>query len=304
MWKELHTQYLRDHLISTLDRFDGFMEQVKVGLDLPVDDGDLGKQNLRKVMKDILEVGKAEVVTMEMFDPLRELCTLLKHHACDITNEVIPSVVELRRRAEILEGDAYNPEHTPDTSASKAVLDYLEEAPINWEAIVKIKYAKKDEIAPIKEGRQESSSSSTRRCATSAATSAPTRFAHQGFAEEDAMMDVSAPVFEQSAKEFNAQEVFELEYVKHKDTAQNGEMSIIKLSEEVIEALDAHMLELQTMLGMGKFVEFFRAGVEDWQVKLSNVQVTIKVWESVSRSWASLESIFLSSADIRSSSRT
>ena len=67
--------------------------------------------------------------------------------------------------------------------------------------------------------------------------------------------------------------IFELEYVKHKDT----EMSIIKLSEEVIEALDAHMLELQTMLGMGKFVEFFRAGVEDWQVKLSNVQVTIKV---------------------------
>jgi len=31
------------------------------------------------------------------------------------------------------------------------------------------------------------------------------------------------------------------------------------------------------MLGMGKFVEFFRAGVEDWQVKLSNVQVTISV---------------------------
>ena len=37
---------------------------------------------------------------------------------------------------------------------------------------------------------------------------------------------------------------------------------LISLSEEVLEALDAHMLELQTMLGMGKFVEFFKAWLE------------------------------------------
>ena len=47
------------------------------------------------------------------------------------------------------------------------------------------------------------------------------------------------------------------------------------------------------MLGMGKFVEFFKAGVEV-AVKLSNVQSTIGVWEKVSRGWAALESIFLS----------
>ena len=90
---------------------------------------------------------------------------------------------------------------------------------------------------------------------------------------------------------------FQIEYRPHKAT----EVSLISLSEEVLEALDAHMLELQTMLGMGKFVEFFKAGVEEWQVKLSNVQSTIGVWEKVSRSWAALESIFLSSADIRAS---
>ena len=50
----------------------------------------------------------------------------------------------------------------------------------------------------------------------------------------------------------------------------------------MIEALDAHQLELQTMIGMGKFVEFFKTGVEEWQVKLSNVQSTIGVWEKVS----------------------
>ena len=54
---------------------------------------------------------------------------------------------------------------------------------------------------------------------------------------------------------------FEIEYVPHKDT----EMFVIKLSEEVIESLDAHQLELQTMIGMGKFVDFFRDKVVKWQ---------------------------------------
>ena len=89
---------------------------------------------------------------------------------------------------------------------------------------------------------------------------------------------------------------FEIEYVPHKDT----EMFVIKLSEEVIESLDAHQLELQTMIGMGKFVDFFRDTVVKWQDALGNVQETVKLWETVSRNWASLESIFLASADIRS----
>merc|ERR1719230_1762296 len=89
---------------------------------------------------------------------------------------------------------------------------------------------------------------------------------------------------------------FEIEYVPHKDT----EMFVIKLSEEVIEALDAHQLELQTMVGMGKFVEFFKDKVMHWQQTLGNVQEVTKIWDQVSKSWASLESIFMASADIRS----
>jgi dynein heavy chain len=77
-------------------------------------------------------------------------------------------------------------------------------------------------------------------------------------------------------------------------------MFLIKLSEELIEALEAHQLELQTMIGMGKFVEFFKDRVLLWQGIMGNVEDVLKVWVNVARSWAALESIFLASADIRS----
>ena len=77
-------------------------------------------------------------------------------------------------------------------------------------------------------------------------------------------------------------------------------MTVIKMQEEVVESLDAHQLELQGMIGMGKFVDHFRDRVLLWQQRLGTIQEVIKLWESVSKNWASLESIFLASADIRS----
>jgi len=88
----------------------------------------------------------------------------------------------------------------------------------------------------------------------------------------------------------------EMNYAPHNDT----EMFLIRPSEEVIESLEAHQLELQTMIGMGKFVDFFRDRVTHWQNTLGTVEDVIKVWINVSRSWGALESIFLASADIRS----
>ena len=87
-----------------------------------------------------------------------------------------------------------------------------------------------------------------------------------------------------------------LDYVPHNDS----DMMLIKPSEEVIEGLETHQLELQTMIGMGKFVDFFRDRVLQWQSTLGTVEDVLKVWVNVSRSWSSLESIFLASADIRS----
>eukprot|EP01042_Synura_sphagnicola_P001438 gene1438-1642_t len=72
------------------------------------------------------------------------------------------------------------------------------------------------------------------------------------------------------------------------------------IRDEVIESLESHQMELQTMIGMGKFVDFFRDRVLHWQNTLGTVEDVLKVWVNVSRSWGALESIFLASADIRS----
>ena len=87
-----------------------------------------------------------------------------------------------------------------------------------------------------------------------------------------------------------------LNFEQHKDT----DMFVIKVSEEVMEALEAHQMELQSMIGMGKYVAFFRSRVLTWQKNLGNVETTLKEWSAVTRQWSSLEAIFLGSADIRS----
>ena len=87
-----------------------------------------------------------------------------------------------------------------------------------------------------------------------------------------------------------------LEYIPHKDS----DVRIVKASDEVVESLEAHQLELQSMIGLGKFVEYFRDKVEHWQKALGNVESVLKEWLSVTKAWGSLEAIFLGSADIRS----
>jgi dynein heavy chain len=86
-----------------------------------------------------------------------------------------------------------------------------------------------------------------------------------------------------------------LDYKQYKET----DIMMILVSEEVMEALETHQMELQSMIGMGKFVEFFKKEVSEWQKTLGNVEETLKVWNIVMKAWASLESIFLESADIR-----
>lgn len=78
------------------------------------------------------------------------------------------------------------------------------------------------------------------------------------------------------------------------------EMKVLSPPDEVVETLEDHMLQLQTMLGMGKFVEYFRSKVQHWQDTLSSVESTLMLWLLVQRKWVALESIFLSSKDIRS----
>jgi dynein heavy chain len=88
----------------------------------------------------------------------------------------------------------------------------------------------------------------------------------------------------------------EILFSQHKNT----EIKLIKVPDEVIESLEDHQLQLQTMIGMGKFVDFFRDRVLKWQRTLGDVEGVLKEWTNVTKQWASLETIFLASEDIRS----
>ena len=83
-------------------------------------------------------------------------------------------------------------------------------------------------------------------------------------------------------------------------TFPDTDVSVLVPPEEIIETLEEHQLQLQTMIGMGRFVDYFRDEVMSWQKKLSMVETTIKLWVDVQKNWMSLEAIFLNSADIRS----
>jgi dynein heavy chain len=89
--------------------------------------------------------------------------------------------------------------------------------------------------------------------------------------------------------------VFTLDFVQHKDS----DVKVVKVGDECMEALDAHQMELQGIVGMGKVMEFFRVRVDIAQKNLGSVEEVLKEWLSVTKNWSSLESIFLASADIR-----
>lgn len=88
---------------------------------------------------------------------------------------------------------------------------------------------------------------------------------------------------------------FELKFDRHRDT----EVYVLSPPDEVLEALEEQHLQLQGMVGMGKFVDFFREQVMYWQTTLGNIESVLKLLLTVQRQWGSLESIFLGSVDIR-----
>jgi dynein heavy chain, axonemal len=124
-WSHMFTAYLQRTLVDKLAGLDRFMLHISSGLDADVAEGAAGKQNLMRVMKDIADVRKAMETTAEMFEPLRATVVLLKQHGVDVTGVLI--------------GD----------SSPKEVQDYLEEAPMAWDALIKKTFRKKEEILPM-----------------------------------------------------------------------------------------------------------------------------------------------------------
>ena len=112
-----------------------------------------------------------------------------------------------------------------------------------------------------------------------------------------------------------------LDYVPHKDGGEGGVggspatanvtslaapsaapadgVRIVRASDELLENLDAHQMELQGIASQGRVMEFFRTRVVASQRALGIVECVLREWLNVTKSWSSLESIFLGSADIR-----
>ncbi|CAB3241075.1 unnamed protein product [Arctia plantaginis] len=73
---------------------------------------------------------------------------------------------------------------------------------------------------------------------------------------------------------------------------------LLRASEELIETLEENQVQLQNLI-TSKFIAYFLEEVSGWQQKLSIADQVITVWFEVQRTWTHLESIFMSSEDIR-----
>ena len=112
------------------------------------------------------------------------------------------------------------------------------------------------------------------------------------------IVEVAQKELKMEARINNIEEVwakFVLEFDRHRDT----EVFVVSPPDEILETLEEHSLHLQSMAGQGKFVEFFKDRVLEWQSTLGEVDTTLKIIITVQRQWGALESIFLGSADIR-----
>nr|CAD7593189.1 unnamed protein product [Timema genevievae] len=74
--------------------------------------------------------------------------------------------------------------------------------------------------------------------------------------------------------------------------------TLLKASEELIETLEDNQVQLQNLI-TSKFIAHFLGEVSAWQSKLSIADQVITIWFEVQRTWMHLESIFMSSEDIR-----
>lgn len=73
---------------------------------------------------------------------------------------------------------------------------------------------------------------------------------------------------------------------------------LLRASEELIETLEDNQVQLQNLI-TSKFIAHFLEEVSSWQNKLSIADQVITIWFEVQRTWMHLESIFMSSEDIR-----
>lgn len=80
----------------------------------------------------------------------------------------------------------------------------------------------------------------------------------------------------------------QLEYEPFKSTG----VSVLKMPDLVVEALDDHEVALQNMMS-SRFMSFFEAQITSWKTRLAGVRAVLESWMEVQRQWCSLEAIFI-----------
>ena len=83
------------------------------------------------------------------------------------------------------------------------------------------------------------------------------------------------------------------------DRSRPDQVPILLNLGPVVEVLEAHSLEIMSMVGQGRFIEFCKGDVDEWSLKLKTVDAVLSIWQKVQRNWSRLEPIFLLSEDIR-----
>nr|CAI5851783.1 unnamed protein product [Callosobruchus analis] len=100
---------------------------------------------------------------------------------------------------------------------------------------------------------------------------------------------------EKTLRELNATwSAMEFEQELH---ARTG-CTLLRASEELIETLEENQVQMQNLI-TSKFIAHFLEEVSSWQYKLGLADQVISIWFEVQRTWMHLESIFMSSEDIR-----
>ena len=127
-WVEMFTAHLRVTVLERLTNLNEFIAGVSGGLDRPLEEGAAVKE-LLEIMEHIRDVRQAADVTQEMFEPLQNMINILKAHGTDITS--LPKV-----------GD-------------RPLQDFLDDAPMVWENVVKKTDRKKEDILPMQDIEKE-----------------------------------------------------------------------------------------------------------------------------------------------------
>ncbi|CAF1217238.1 unnamed protein product [Didymodactylos carnosus] len=82
------------------------------------------------------------------------------------------------------------------------------------------------------------------------------------------------------------------------DLHPRTQIKLLTASDELIETLEDHQVQLQNML-QSKYIAFFQNQVSSWQKKLSQGDQVIQILREVQKTWSHLESIFIGTEDIR-----